>query len=1055
MTTRIKLDSRIGWLIQNAYVCKHRCMFVVVGDKAKEQIPNLFHVMMKIGCRASTNVLWAYKKELGFSSQKRKRMKMKDAKMKTKLKEMDEDDPFETFIASTKIRYCYYKETHNILGHTFNMCILQDFEGITPNILARTIETVSGGGMVVMMMKSVKSLRQLYTMTMDVHARYRTESHKDVVGRFNERFILSLSQCRGCLVLDDQLNILPISSSITLIKPLPHKSEENKLSADEEELKLLTEQLSSDPATLLPASLLQLCKTLDQGKAVLKLIDVVVDRSLQSTVVMTAGRGRGKSAALGLAMSAAVAFGYSNIFVTAPSPENLQTMFEYVCKGFDALKYEEHQDYDLVQSTNSAFNRAVIRVNVYRNHRQTIQYIQPSDHQMLAQAELLCIDEAAAIPLMQVNKLIGPYLVFMSSTVNGYEGTGRSLSLKLLSALKETAQTSEVGVDVARVVDTLKSTSNKTSAALKTGRCYHEVELTTPIRYHDNDPIEAWMTSLLCLKPLPTQGKLSTPHADSCGLWVVNRDTLFSHHPLSEVLLNKLVSVFVASHYKNSPDDLQMLSDAPAHHIFCLLPPNYSNNNPQILCAIQVALEGDISRDVIMNGLRRGTRGDGDMIPWMMEQEFGERDFARMSGARVVRIATNPEHQGMGYGSKALQLLQEYYEGGLVDSEVAYINHLHLPTTTSARDFENNDLLKENLLPTTTHLPTLLIHPSQRRPEKLNYIGVTYGITHQLLKFWKRFGMVPVYIAQHKNILTGEHSCIMLKMINKDDGDEDGDDGDKDGDDNDGDKVKNDKTSCKETNWLSELFQDFKVRFISLLSSDFVQWSSSLALETVLNKHVAVKIAEMDRRELSFLLSSYDINRLDKYSRHMCDYRQIKDLLPRLASIFFQDKIKIDLSSSKIVKSNILMGVGLQGKSVEKMAQELDADNRYPSSQVLALINQTIKAFVNKMGEMLKEDVERRLPRALPPMQSLSKTLRQELNEAEEREAETQRHKQQQLLLKQTDLSQFAISSHDRSVPAKTSANSLIQDNGTFKKMADKRKQSSDANNKNFKKQRH
>lgn len=28
--------------------------------------------------------------------------------------------------------------------------------------------------------------------------------------------------------------------------------------------------------------------------------------------------------------------------------------------------------------------------------------------------------------------MIGPYLVFMASTVNGYEGTGRSLSLKLI-----------------------------------------------------------------------------------------------------------------------------------------------------------------------------------------------------------------------------------------------------------------------------------------------------------------------------------------------------------------------------------------------------------------------------------------------------------------------------------------------------------------------------------------------------------------------------------------------------------------------------------------------
>ena len=51
--------------------------------------------------------------------------------------------------------------------------------------------------------------------------------------------------------------------------------------------------------------------------------------------------------------------------------------------------------------------------------------------------EILVIDEAAAIPLPIVKNMLGNYLVFMSSTINGYEGTGRSLSLKLVKQLKE------------------------------------------------------------------------------------------------------------------------------------------------------------------------------------------------------------------------------------------------------------------------------------------------------------------------------------------------------------------------------------------------------------------------------------------------------------------------------------------------------------------------------------------------------------------------------------------------------------------------------------------
>ena len=68
-------------------------------------------------------------------------------------------------------------------------------------------------------------------------------------------------------------------------------------------------------------------------------------------------------------------------------------------------------------------------------HVQTVQYIQPQHHSRLAQAELLVIDEAAAIPLPLVRAMLGPYLVFLCSTVNGYEGVLRAHMLEdLLSS---------------------------------------------------------------------------------------------------------------------------------------------------------------------------------------------------------------------------------------------------------------------------------------------------------------------------------------------------------------------------------------------------------------------------------------------------------------------------------------------------------------------------------------------------------------------------------------------------------------------------------------------
>lgn len=168
----------------------------------------------------------------------------------------------------------------------------------------------------------------------------------------------------------------------------------------------------------------------------MSMVDTISEKNLKTTLSISAGRGRGKSAALGIAIAGAIIYGFSNIFVTAPSPENLGTLFDFIFKGLDALNYKEHQDYEIMQSTNPEFNHAVVRVNIHRDHRQTIQYIRPQDYAALAQAELVVVDEAAAIPITLVKKLLGPYMVILSSTVHGYEGTGRSLSLKLIQQLR-------------------------------------------------------------------------------------------------------------------------------------------------------------------------------------------------------------------------------------------------------------------------------------------------------------------------------------------------------------------------------------------------------------------------------------------------------------------------------------------------------------------------------------------------------------------------------------------------------------------------------------------
>ncbi|KAG2711708.1 hypothetical protein I3760_04G089400 [Carya illinoinensis] len=763
---RKKVDERIRTLIENGVKTRHRSIFVIIGDKSRDQIVNLHYMLSKSVIKARPTVLWCYKDKLELSSHKKKRAKQIKKLMQRGLLDPEKVDPFSLFVESGGLTYCLYKDSERVLGNTFGMCVLQDFEALTPNLLARTIETVEGGGLIVLLLRSLSSLTNLYTMVMDVHERFRTESHSEAVGRFNERFLLSIASCKACVVMDDELNILPVSSHIKSISPVPVREDFEGLSEAERDLKNLKEQLNDD----IPVGpLIRKCCTLDQG--------------------------------------------------------------------FDALEYKEHMDFDVVKSNNPEFKKAIVRINIYKQHRQTIQYIQPHEHEKLSQVELLVIDEAAAIPLPAVKSLLGHYLVFLSSTVNGYEGTGRSLSLKLLQQLEEQSRESA------------------------NGRLFKKIELSESIRYASGDPIESWLHSLLCLdvtSAIPNINRIPPP--SECDLYYVNRDTLFSYHKESELFLQRMMALYVASHYKNSPNDLQLMADAPAHHLFVLLGPVDESKNqlPDILCVIQVSLEGQISRKSAIRSLSDGYQPSGDQIPWKFCEQFQDTVFPSLSGARIVRIATHPSVMRSGYGSQAVELLTRYFEGQLTPiSEVDDVENvteaLHVRVTEAA---EKASLLEENIKP-RTNLPPLLVHLRERRPEKLHYIGVSFGLTLDLFRFWRKHRFAPFYIGQIQSTVTGEHTCMVLKSLNNDDIEDGGSD---------------------QWGFYGPFYQDFKRRFCRLLHLSFREMEYKLAMSILDPK---INFMELEPTlppldgffsSIKQFLSPHDMKRLEAYTNNLVDF---------------------------------------------------------------------------------------------------------------------------------------------------------------------------------------
>ena len=86
-----------------------------------------------------------------------------------------------------------------------------------------------------------------------------------------------------------------------------------------------------------------------------------------------------------------------------------------------------------------------------------------------------------------------------------------------------------------------------------------------------------------------------------------------------------------------------LVSDNPTHRLFVLLGPIVSKTHlPMPLAVLHVALEGAMDSGAVEKRLHVNRREEGNMVPWVLAQEYLTPEFASLVGARTVRIATNP-----------------------------------------------------------------------------------------------------------------------------------------------------------------------------------------------------------------------------------------------------------------------------------------------------------------------------------------------------------------------------------------------------------------------------
>ena len=245
-------------------------------------------------------------------------------------------------------------------------------------------------------------------------------------------------------------------------------------------------------------------------------------------------------------------------------------------------------------------------------------------------------------------------------------------------------------------------------------------------------------------------------------------------------------------------------------------------------------------------------------------------------------------------------------------------------------------VLQTEIIEPRLSLPPLFMELSERPAEDLDYIGVSFGVTPQLIKFWKKVKFILVYLRQTTNDITGEHTCIMIH------------------------KLKSEKSKNGEGSWLESYWIKFRQRFIRLLSSSFKSYNASLALSILENNAIKIPISTLTRDRLDEHLDLHDIEELEKYSHNMTDYHVIIDLIQPLSQLYFlrklgsinnamgQEKSNLQISA---VQAAIFLGLGLQHKTIDEMGIEFNLQ----SSQLLGLFNKAVRKFTSYLNALLEK----------------------------------------------------------------------------------------------------
>jgi len=406
-----------------------------------------------------------------------------------------------------------------VLGREFDAIVFDAFSGLDVNALAAVSGTLRGGGVFILLSPPLESWPQFPD---PAYQRFLPHFYTaaDVAGLFLQRFIRILQQ--------------PLTAFNSVLANSPN-----------------------------------------QAEIVQKIIEA------DSAVVLTADRGRGKSAALGLAASQLIAQG-KRVLVTAPARVAVDAVFKHA-----ELAPQFYAPDDLLEN--------------------------------LPVADLLMVDEAAAIPLPLLLKLARAYpRIVFATTLHGYEGSGRGFVLRFQQALGDLAPN------------------------------WQNLRLEQPMRWPLHDPLEALFCRLLLLdiEATPVQLQADLPITAIC----LERRQLIEN----EDLLQQIFGLLVTAHYQTRPSDLQQMLDAPNLSIHVL------QQEQQVLAVALLSREGGFDAELSEAIYAGKRRPHGHLVPQTLTFHAQIAGAAELVCERIMRIAVHPDIQKRGLGKQLIQHLYEY-----------------------------------------------------------------------------------------------------------------------------------------------------------------------------------------------------------------------------------------------------------------------------------------------------------------------------------------------------------------------------------------------------------